>query len=315
MHQKVLDYIKELTKRDSKTLSQKGLKGAEELGELAKLILPFENAAATTHRFVTRMRLLEEAVDTITVMLSIAYELGFSDDEIGQMMDRKTTKWANRLAREGRIKYPIPYEIHVTVAASQSVETEEEVKLFKGFCDVLGVKPILLDLHTRGGPIKDLMTSSVFRGDNKGALAEVKRISEQLTNCGYKVLREKIETIPWHPAAPSKEDETPTMPPGCYFECHLNVVCTEDRRKALEMHANTHGAKMSRNVFKKISGETFTIMVTYRSYDAIYEDFSEKVEKLKASLAKYGFEFEKEIVEFSLYDTRVSHDAKWMLEG
>lgn len=307
MNKKILDYIKLLTSQDKKSLSQKSTKAQEELGELAKAILAYENATACTHRFIEKEKILEECVDEMLCVLSIIYDQGFNDDEILTMMDRKTNKWAGLLAREGRIKYPIPYEIHVTVE-------QADLENFKMVCKDTGVKPILLDLHlSNNGVMKDLMTSSVFRGNNREAYEETKRISNALSTAGFKVIREKIETIPWHPAAPCLQNNNMFMPENCYFESHLNVVITNPKkRELLKTIAETHKAKLSNNVFKKLEDGKFTMMVTFRSYDKVYEDFTKDLEKLVLEIKVNDFEIEKEIVEFSIYDTKVSHDASWI---
>ena len=71
MNTQLLDYIKKLSLDDKKTLSQKALKVAEESGELAKVVLPFDNAAGTIHRFIEKGRILEEneKIDKITKIL------------------------------------------------------------------------------------------------------------------------------------------------------------------------------------------------------------------------------------------------------
>lgn len=313
MNKTTLDYIKTLTKSDSKNLSQKALKTCEEVGELAKVVLPYENAFATTHRFVDRKRILEECADTFLCVQSIVYDLGFTDEEFDEMVNHKMKVWADLQAREGRIKYPIPYEIHVTV--DPKLSKTQSIDGFKEHCKMLSVKPILLDLHLRGGEVmKDLMTSSTFMGNNRESFEEMKRITTGLAEFGYTVVREKIETIPWHPAAPSKKHANPTMPPNCYFESHLNCLCTEEKLDLLKTIAEKHGARRSSNVFKRFEDGSFTIMVTYRNYHGVYEEFKEKLEEIKSDLAQNTFQVEKEIVEFSVFDTKVSHDAAWMLQ-
>ena len=47
MNTELLSYIQKLSIRDKKTLSQKALKVTEECGELARVVLPFDNAAGT----------------------------------------------------------------------------------------------------------------------------------------------------------------------------------------------------------------------------------------------------------------------------
>ena len=315
LNKELLDYIKHLTENDTKTLSQKALKAAEEIGELAKVVLPYDNAFATTHRFVNRSKIIEEVCDTLLCILSIAYELDATDEEIEQMVNHKTKKWADLQAREGRVKYPIPYEIHITVdmKVDKFGQAGPSIDDFKIDCSLLGVKPILLDLHLQDGAVvKDMMTSSTFMGNNREAYQEMKRISQGLKSFDYKVIREKIETIPWHPAAPSEKHVQPVMPPNCYFECHINVLTTDDKLEELKGLAEEWDSHMSRNAFKKFDDGQLIIMVTYRSYKDMFETFKEHLDTFKPCLESFGFKWEKEIVEFSIYDTKVSHDAAWI---
>lgn len=276
---------------------------------MAKVILPFENAFATTHRFVDRNRILEEIADSYLVLMSICYDLNFSEDDLENMVTHKMKYWADLQAREGKISYPVPYEIHITV----SLDKETDSSRFQEVCKEIGVKPILLDLLLGPGEvIKDIMTSSVIMSDNRGAFNEMKRISTTLAKNGFPVVREKIETIPWHPAAPSRLHQNPKMPPNCYFESHLNVLCTPEKEEALGRIAKVFKAHKSKNTFKRFSDGSFTMMVTYRDKNCVFEDFRVHLDELKAALVKENFAVAKEIVEFSVYDTKVSHNSAWI---
>jgi len=88
------DFIKTLSIKDKKTLSQKTLKLVEEVGELARVILPYDSAHGTNHRFTDREALLEEVVDVYLTNISIAHSLGFTDEEFNDMLDKKSKKWS-----------------------------------------------------------------------------------------------------------------------------------------------------------------------------------------------------------------------------
>lgn len=308
MRSDILKYIAQLSLEDKKSLSQKVLKLFEEGGELAQASLSFDNAFGANHRFSTAEKVLEESVDSILVALSVVYSLGFSDEDLERMMKQKTDKWAELQSRESRLKERTPFEIHVTVAETPDLES------FRKVCAGLDVKPIVLDLHTQSQDvIKDIMTSSVFFGGNKEAYLEMTRISKGLAEAGYKVVRNKIETVPWHPAAPSRTNLTPRMPESCYFECHFNVrVQGEERRALLSMLARDEECHLSKNAFKKYEDGSEMIMMTYRSYDKVYEDVRDKVDHIVAVLSAQSFDVEKEIVEFSIYDSKTMHDAAWI---
>ena len=154
---------------------------------------------------------------------------------------------------------------------------------------------------------------------NASALTEVNRIADGLAAAGYLVVRRKIETVPWHPAAPSELNGVRTMPAASYFEAHFNVIVSaatpdtfEAQREALVGLARTHGAHLSRNVFKQLSPTQHTLMLTLRSYADTRERFTERRDVLMAALTAGQFVCDKLITEFSLFDSRVTHDASWL---
>jgi len=317
------DFIKDLSIKDKKTLSQKGLKLAEEVGELARAILPYDSAPGTNHRFSDREQILEEIVDVYLTNISIAHSLGFTDEEMNDMLNRKSRKWAELQAKEELATFPLPFEIHITVKSdfiSMRRFTNEE---FINDCKEIGVKPIVLDLELKEGTLKDVMTSSKHFGDNRSAYEEANRIEYELEGYGYKVLRKKIETVPWHPAAPVLSKGV--IPNGCYFESHIGVTITPDEKKRLSYLVNntlcnfdevelSGTCKLSQNFFKKSKdGSKYVNMLTYRSNKCGSTTFKLEVETIKQILISSGFEFEKVEVEYALYDTNVNHDAKWIL--
>ena len=311
MEKSTLEQIKLLTSLDTKTVGERVMKLFEEGGELAKVVAPYENVSSTRHRFVEKNRILEEAIDTLLVSYSIAYHVGFTDEEVEAMFKQKLLKWHNILTKEEKTRgKPVPYEIHVTVKCESS-----EIYRFRQVCSDIEVKPIVLALQTveNKDVMQDVMTSSVHLGTNSSAYSAATDIKNSLLSCGFDVVRIKIETVPWHPAAPCTEQDT--MPENCYFESHVAVRTSQLRKPELSVLAAKHGAHMSKNIFKIVDQDDFVQMMTLRTYDGIYPDFDRKVDNFIQELADNDFELDKKIVEFSIYDTRVSHDAAWLKQS
>jgi NTP pyrophosphatase (non-canonical NTP hydrolase) len=222
------EYVKNLSLNDKKTLSQKALKTAEEVGELAKSILPYDSAPGTNHRFVDKYKILEEVADTYLTIMSIAYSLGFERSDIDDMIYEKSKKWSLIQSKEKESEFPLPFEIHITISGDDMRDPILfdrkifDIDQFKVACQKIGVKPIVLDLEINKGVIKDYMTSSKHFGDNKSAYIESLRISEELKKFGFFTLRTKIETVPWHPGSPRSNNKE--IENGCYFESHIGVV-------------------------------------------------------------------------------------------
>lgn len=358
MNDNLIDYIRSLSIKDKKTLSQKALKTCEEVGELAKAILPFDSAHGTNHRFTDRNKILEEIADVYLSNISIAYSLGFSNEEIEEMIYKKSLKWNEIQVKEEKAEFPLPFEIHITISKdlpkmgdthrlSYLTNILEErhpdyqlgkpftysekyyndnidsvfIDVFKVTCNRIGVKPIVIDLETKDNIVSDVMTSSKFIGNNQGAYYESQRIVRELEDSGFKVLRTKIETVPWHPSAPTISTGIP-IPNNCYFESHIGVSILPSDKNKLSNFVNDLNncgfklsgvAKLSRNFFKKSNEDgRFINMLTYRSNITCSSEFINEVNSIKLKLSECGFNYEKVEVEYAIYDTNVTHDIDWI---
>lgn len=308
MNDSTLNIIKKLTKSDKKGLLGKVVKTQEELGELSKLVLPFESQFATNHRFVNKNDILDEVADLLLCVYSIGYSLDFSDEDIESKVIEKSKKWSELQNREVNAKFPVPFEIHVTVDATQK---DFDVERFRNVCKLIDVKPIVLDLQK--GSLTDVMTSSVIIADNRGAYNELERIVKKLKTANFSVVREKIESVPHHPSAPSKHYLDPKMPQGSYFETHFNILIrNKEEAHLVEEIKKNFDCHLSKNKYKVNEDGTYNQMMTYRSYDKVREDFLEEIEKIRQALFQAKLEIEKVIVEFTVYDTKTSHDNAWL---
>lgn len=304
MNKETKELVEKLSKNDPKTLKEKVLKTMEELGELSKAVLPFEGAPGSLHKFADKQKILEEVADTILGAISVAYNLDFTHEQIDSMLWQKANYWAKLQSKEKNNPFPIPFELHVTVSKDSDVEK------FKQVCLILGVKPIVLELIKNKQKVLDeIMTSSIFIGDSVNAQAELEKIADVLKEHGFIVERKKIETAPWHPAAPSKG--LGQMKTGNYFEAHLDVrINNEQEEKVIEI-AKKFGAEVSVNA-KKVQAHQKTLMLTLREYSGFWEEFEPKVNRLYQELLNNNFEVERPNSEYSLYDSAVNHDLVWI---
>lgn len=297
--------IKELSLNDTKNLSQMGLKLTEECGELAKVLLPFDNADGTRHRFVDRDALIEGVVDVILVARSILYKLRVHDDKYNAMLLKKTHYWEKLQSLPSYETFP--YEIHITVRQAPSYSQ------FLNDCTEIGVKAVVLDLHTKSsGIIKDVMTSSTMVGTNQTVIDEVHRITDELETRGYQVVRQKIETVPWHPHTANERNE------DNYFEAHIPVTITDDNddyEKLKYLIKRYPGCHLSHNALKKHNDGTIIMMVTMRHNDCSHEDFVRRVNLLRGGLVEEGYDISpKHMVEWAIYDNNIHHDGEWVGE-
>ena len=119
-HNDLLKQVTDLSLRDTKTLSQKGLKAAEEVGELSRAILPLEGAQGTHHRIPSTDKVIEECADIILVAYSIAVSLGLSLDDLAQVIARKADYWKFLIDNEDKADLEnLQFEIHITVREAE----------------------------------------------------------------------------------------------------------------------------------------------------------------------------------------------------
>jgi hypothetical protein len=154
------------------------------------------------------------------------------------------------------------------------------------------------------------MTSSKITGTINSVHEEIDRIVSGLESKGFEVVREKIESAPWHPEAPSELGDK--MPANCYFEAHVGCIISNEEKSRLKELAKIAGAHLSKNFFKKSDGGRFVNMVTLRNYDCTSKNFILEVKDFEAMLREENIKFEKVETEFCLYDTKVSHDYLWL---
>lgn len=296
-----VDLIEELSKQDSKSLSQKLVKLMEECGELSKEILAYEGASGCQHRYPDSDRINEEVADIILVASSIAISLGCDSNDISKMIGKKAYYWKKLIEAEQNTDMEnLMFEFHITVDNTSDLET------FKKDCQDIGVKPIILDLYTDDESIKDVMTSSHFKGNTTQASEKLKELSGHLTKKGYTVVREKVETVPWHPASnhPNKDN---------YYEAHFAFDPNIKNHSAFKLFLISKNIRLSKNTMKK--NKKSVIMGTYRKSASEINsiDFQDEISDIEKLANDNGFNIlEKPIVEYALHDSNTKHDKKWI---
>lgn len=304
MRHDILQTVKHLSVHDTKTLSQKVSKLFAEGGELADSALSYENAKGARHKIITKDKLLDEVADVMLVAMSIAYSLGYEDEDINSMLADKTFHWTNRNDQD-KSDGKYPFEIHLTVSPRFGDEAEK----FAAYCktSTVNIKPIILDL---GKDIpQQFTTSSVVHGTYHEAVYRAKRLAAQLESDGYKVSRQKIETVPWHPIVTSGWTDINWN--NTYFESHVTFLIEKKKVEGLRKAALKEGLHISRNALKSdVDGYT-KIMGTFRTNDKKFFDHETKFSVALMHISS-DYEYIKTISEFALYDTNQALDNKWL---
>lgn len=203
---------------------------------------------------------------------------------------------------------PYPYEIHITVMSVPNGNA------FKRWCEELGVKPIMLALQSQSnGMLTDVMTSSVVVGALEDAHIESRRIELGLMAHGCCVIRRKIETVPWNPMIVEM-----TPGPSNYFESHIAITVKKYRGKLpaatkAQLAQVCHGLDLhlSANQFKN-DDTSAVYMATLREFGTTYEPFKVRTSDAIDHLVEQGYDVQKSVTEYAVWDSNTQHDDKWM---
>lgn len=188
------------------------------------------------------------------------------------------------------------FEIHVTV------ETPNPQK-FRAVCVENQIKPILIEFQERygGETATHVMTSQRISGSHLEMMIELNRICRVLSDAGFRIVRKKVEAT----------TDAYGFLPFCYFESHLGFRIAPSQLDALRCECEAVELHLSRNAFKA-SGETITMMATYRRNDMDVNSFREEIMSIRDHLEQQGFPSDRLIVECCIMDDRVDMDDRWM---
>lgn len=345
MNKELINQIVQNTNLDKKDFLATYAKVGEENGELAKEILSYLNEPTNLHRYSTKKNILEECVDSILTVYSLALKVGATPDDIEEMMGLKLSKWSTILTNEGRLKNieTIPFEYHCTFAESNF--SYDDLKII---CAKYGAKFIELELELQDKSIVyEYMTSSIYYGKNSDAIQMCEDLAENLEKEGLTIIRKKVETVAWHPQAPQTyptelkfgnfeahieipiKDNTPVYyvgPKRCtqayptelkagYFEAHIEIPIIKDNMPfyyvGLKRCSQEFNAVFSRNVAKQ-SDEHYIQMATIREYRTNRTAFEKKVNEYIDELNKMKLNVSVPLLEYCLYDTNPELDNKWI---
>ncbi len=199
-----------------------------------------------------------------------------------------------------------PHELHLTV----NPDTTDE-SLFTRVCNNLGIKAhVILNEYPgpNGGKTEvDYLTGSEIVGRSSEAFSELGRIAASLRAEGLDVVREKIETTPWHPLAPKTSLDQ--LHPGTYFECHFTLPDLDTIHNFRILKWGEVPFLISTTENKRKAGKLFATM---RHYIATSAAFCQDVSDIhKALEAQLGY-VKEPTVEFALYDSNPNHDKLWV---
>ncbi len=204
------------------------------------------------------------------------------------------------------------FEAHITL---KNTEELQHTKRFEKFCKDNSVKPIFIELE-RGDMPKQIMTSSLHKGNFDNIKQDVKELATAMESENYEVIRLKIEAHPENTGIPfTKKDILPSQEDN-YFEAHYKILLSSSTliqsKKELVLLCEQHQAHLSKNAFKKRNDNFEERFVTKRIYKVGKKEAYQTFDNLNQELEKQGYQIDKKIVEYCVFDTNESVDDNWL---
>ncbi|GGA46550.1 MazG-like family protein [Paenibacillus physcomitrellae] len=95
--EQLFNEIKQLSRKEPKTLEQMALKLSEEAGETSQAVLSALNASGSGYKQLGLEDVKEECVDVILVALAMFHKLSDQDGELTRLLGEKMSKWAAKM--------------------------------------------------------------------------------------------------------------------------------------------------------------------------------------------------------------------------
>ena len=180
------------------------------------------------------------------------------------------------------------FEIHITI---DNCNTSE----FKKDCEVVGVKPILIETQNNFEFGEQLMTSS--KHEDVFYMKSLEKITQFLKQ-KYNIIRSKVEIFPL-----SEKNKD-----FIYYETHLRLKLPKGFDNTFPIDKRFH---LSKNLFKTDENYNYQMM-TYRDSNINIIQFKNVISEMKLKLKNLGIECDKVEIEECIYDSNINIDKTWI---
>lgn len=195
-----------------------------------------------------------------------------------------------------------PYEVHITV------DDDTPIDAFRDACELVDAKPLVITDHRLGKGRVEKITRSTIIGTDDDAHEERRRVSALLTVGGIRVVREKIETAPWHAAVPRYP--MPRCAPLTYFEGHATAKIPDELPREKSRELILEAALVNGLYVSQSDNHPFRAIFTARALSNL-EDFAKVFGEATMRVDRGGLKIVSKRVEFVLFDSKPSHDIGW----
>jgi hypothetical protein len=199
------------------------------------------------------------------------------------------------------------FEVHLTVGAAAADELAD-------WSAEHGLKFTHI-LLARGAAVSQPMLTLRASGTFEEVAAVTRRTAGRLAEAGFRVLRVKIEAVPWAEGVPQSDADGARLGRHRYFEHHVKLLLSEaESTDGLGELAARHGAHLSRNARRVRADGLRERFVTQRCRMVGLTTAGLRLDALLAELAADGRRTASVEREFVALDTDETLDAGWIDE-
>lgn len=207
------------------------------------------------------------------------------------------------------------FECHIFVAPLNPSE-ELQVK-FAQVCKENGMRALNVGLNFETiGMATVLQSTKYYKVANPKIAVECMIEDAKKLNEHFEVIRLKLESLATNEGVPQTDEESKLIPGDTYFEYHIkikNAPMSEESDNVLKnlSYQLTDDLKI-RVPFSCNNLKDYQRFLNARTYHIGFENSFAKIEKVKAAIEDKGYEVERVISEFIVYDTNKKLDTGWL---
>lgn len=207
------------------------------------------------------------------------------------------------------------FECHIFVAP---LNPNEELQIkFAQICKENGMRALNIGLNfEKTGLATVLQSTKYYKVPNpmiavEKMIEDAKKLAEH-----FDVVRLKLESLATNEGVPQTDEEAKNIPGDTYFEYHIKIKDAPASEESDNTLKNLSYQLMEdlqiRVPFSCNNLKDFQRFLNARTYDMGFQNSFEKVKKIKASIESKGYEIERIISEFIVYDTNKKLDTGWL---
>ncbi|MFD8733407.1 hypothetical protein ACFV06_00620 [Streptomyces sp. NPDC059618] len=202
------------------------------------------------------------------------------------------------------------FETHVTVEC-EGDGTVRRLERWAAGRGVGFVHIVLARGRMTSQPMVTLAGAGTLPEQQLAALA----VADELRTSGFEPVRVKIEAAPWTRGVPRSDAEAARLAREVHFEHHIKVLVDPDfDRAALAALVSGHGAHVSWNARRIVSGGRHQRFVTQRCHGVGLHAAGDRLERLAGAISGVGYEIASVEREFVVYDSNITVDDGWIEE-